>query len=269
MASKQSFTARVVRESSEILQKLKTYWLSFLGLAILLGLWEFAVPVLRADPRVSPTLSETVGAITSRYSADVIAGMQVTFIHAIVGFVAAVLVGVGVGILFAESYVAREMVLPSLVFGYSLPSAIMVPLVIIWFGTGLLAVAVLAAWNAFFAVFVNTMTGIDQVEKEFYQLGDLFGAGRWQMLRYIKIWKALPHIGSGVKIAIQQSIVGVIIIELVATGDGLGYLIFRGSQYVQPKLMWGVILVLTLFSIAAFLVVSYAVDYVTPHAINE
>ena len=237
------------------------------SLAILVGivvLWQvYAVSFNpRGDiyfPSVTYTLDQTLS------NADlVVAGLRTTFTEVLVSFVLAVTVGVLLGVVVAESFVVRQMSMPLIVYLYAIPHAILAPLFLIWFGTDIRGVATFSAWVAFFPIFINTITGINQVDEEFELLGEAIGATRWQMLRHIKIWTALPNIASSVRAAVQLSIVGVIIAEFLATGSGLGYLIIKATQRAQIGLTFGTVISIMVFAVAFYKLVDLGLSAVVP-----
>lgn len=230
----------------------------------MLAVWEGYTRFLntRGDtyfPSISFTYQQTV-----ENRNMILDGVVVTFSEAIVAFVFAMVIGVTLGIVISEIATVRQMSMPVIIFVYSFPHAILAPLFIIWFGRGMMAVGLFGAWVAFFPVFINTLTGFSQTKEEFRHLGDVIGTSRWQMLRYIKFWEALPHIASSTRIAVQLSLVGVIIAEFLATGDGLGFLIVRATQRAQIGLAFGTIIVIMLVAVAFYKIVSLALDWIVP-----
>jgi len=195
---------------------------------------------------------------------DLAEGLLYTGGSALAGLVCAVVVGVVLGALLAESYYVRQGFLPAIVFGYALPAAVLAPVFVIWFGTGLMSVIAFSTWISFFSVFVNTVTGLTAAEEEFEQLGDLLGASRWQMLIHVRLWVALPFIASGIRVAVTLSVVGAIIAEFIATGGGLGGQIVRGLFEFQLGWVFGVLATIMLFSIALYKLTSTVLAYATP-----
>lgn len=196
---------------------------------------------------------------------DLIAqGIVTTATEVVFGFLLAVTIGVVLGIIFAESFVVRQAALPGLVFAYSVPHAVLAPMFIIWFGSGLIGVGLFVAWFGFFMVLINTITGFTQVSEEFEHLGEVTGASRWQMVKKIKFWAALPHITGGIKVAVQQSIIGAVIAEFIASGGGLGYQILVSGRLLREGLMFGVLIVLMVLAITFYRFVVNLVDYLVP-----
>lgn len=210
-------------------------------------------------PSIAYTISQSVEFVDL-----IVQGVQTTAIEVTVGFVLSVVIGVIVGVIFAESFLIRQATLPALVLTYSVPHAVMAPLFIIWFGRSLIGIGLFVAWFGFFQVLVNTITGFTQVEEEFKHLGDVVGASRWQMIKKIKFWAALPHITGGIKVAVQQSIIGAVIAEFIASGGGLGYLILVSGKLLREGLMFGVLIVLMVFAVIFYKVVTVLIDALVP-----
>lgn len=237
---------------------------SLLIVAGVLVVWE--VYATNFNPRGNnyfPSVTYTVEQSLDN-SDQIVAGLETTFTEVVVSFLLAVAVGVVLGIVIAESFVVRQMSMPLIVYLYSIPHAILAPLFLIWFGTNIRGVAAFSAWVAFFPVFINTITGINQVPERFELLGEAIGATRWQMLRHVKIWTALPNIASSVRAAVQLSIVGVIIAEFLATGTGLGYLIIRSTQRAQIGLTFGTIISIMVFAVVFYKLVDLTLAAIVP-----
>jgi NitT/TauT family transport system permease protein len=187
---------------------------------------------------------------------------------AILGLLLAVVIGISLGIVFAELYYVRNGLFPIVVFLYSTPAAILAPIFIIWFGSGVPAVIAFAAWTAFFPIFINTVTGLNATKEEFEQLGSLFNASRIQMIRHIKFWYAIPNIVSGIKVAVTLSMVGAIIAEYIATGSGLGGQIISGLFRFEEGWVFGVVITIGVFSIVLYKLTCSILDRLTPQNVD-
>jgi NitT/TauT family transport system permease protein len=235
----------------------------YFGVAILLC-WEIYATYF--NPRGNqyfPSLRYIVTQTVT--SSDVLlTGIQSTGIAVVTAYLLSLIVGIVLGMLFAEVYTVRQLFTPSLLFVYAIPSAIIAPLFILWLGTGLQGISIFGGYVAFFPVFINTFTGMNQVEEEYHDLGAMYGATRWQMIRFIKFWKAVPHIAASAKIAVQYCVVGVVVVEFLAGGSGLGYMIVLQTQRAQLGFVYGILFTLIVFAIVFFMSVSKTVDYLTP-----
>jgi NitT/TauT family transport system permease protein len=136
-----------------------------------------------------------------------------------------------------------------------LPKVAFAPLFLIWFGFGLTPKVVIAALIAFFPIVINTAKGLSSVEAELLQYMDSLGAtGREKFLKISLPW-ALPYIFAAFKISITLAIVGAVVGEFVAAGEGLGYVINSANIALDTELMFAGILVLSLLGILMFLAV--------------
>lgn len=239
--------------------------ITLLVLALLLSVWEIYSRFFNTrGVHYFPSI-EFVIAQTWQFSDLVIEGFRITLAEVLTGFVLSVVLGILIGIVFSESFIIRQSMLPMLVFAWSIPHAIVAPLFIIWFGSGLIGIGLFVAWFGFFTVFINTITGFSQVSEEFHNLGEVAGATRWQMIKKIKFWAALPHITSGIKVAVQQSIVGAIIAEFIATGGGLGFLIVLSNKMLRGGLMFGTLILIMIFAVVLYRVIGYLINLYVPH----
>ena len=243
---------------------LKRNSLALLVVAGLLGVWKIYSEFINTRgnayfPSIEYTINQSL-----RFSNLLVEGIWTTTAEVTVGFILSVIIGVAVGIVFAESFVIRQASLPALVFTYSVPHAVMAPLFIIWFGRGLVGIGLFVAWFGFFQVMINTLTGFTQVNEEFEHLGEVVNASRWQMIKKIKFWAALPHIAGGIKVAVQQSIIGAVIAEFIASGGGLGFLILNSLLVLREGLTFGVLIVLMVFAVIFYKVVTSIIDMLVP-----
>ena len=192
-----------------------------------------------------------------------ITGAQTTIIEIILGYVVGVTIGVVLGIAVAESFVFRQLSLPLIILTYSIPHAIFAPLFTVWFGLGIHTVVLYISWFSFYPPFITTITGFTQTSEEFYQLGEITGATRWQMIRKIKIWEALPNITTGLKLAAQSSVIGAVIAEFIAGGGGLGTIIKSSTTTVETGSLFGALILLMVIGVTFFQIVSFVVDRFT------
>lgn len=239
-------------------------YLALLVVAGLVGIWKLYSEFVntRGDayfPSIEYTVSQSY-----EFRATILEGIVTTTAEVTVGFLLSIIIGVVVGIIFAESFTIRQASLPALVFTYSVPHAVMAPLFIIWFGRGIFGIGLFVAWFGFFQVLINTITGFTQVNEEFRHLGEVVDASRWQMIKKIKFWAALPHITGGVKVAVQQSIIGAVIAEFIASGGGLGFLILNSLLVLREGLTFGVLIVLMVFAVVFYKIVATAVEWAVP-----
>ncbi|UPM44341.1 ABC transporter permease [Halocatena salina] len=201
---------------------------------------------------------------TLNYQGLILRGIRITFLEIVTGYALAVVIAIPAGIVVSKSMVIRQSSMPFLVYAYSLPAAILAPIFVLWFDSYVVAASVFVAWVSFFPILINTITGFSHVRQELYHLGEVFGATPSQFVRKIEFWEAFPYSASGLKVAVQQAIVGAIVIEFIATTGGLGYLIVNALDLLRQGLLFGVLIIIICFAVIFYNLTAWLISSVTP-----
>jgi NitT/TauT family transport system permease protein len=131
---------------------------------------------------------------------------------------------------------------PYFLVAYSVPAVAMGPVFILWFGLGLTPKIVLAAYFVFFIVYVNTVTGFQQVPRGLMDVTRVLGASRLQLLRTVIFPSAIPYILSALRVTLPAAMIGAVVGEFIASNRGLGYLTrAAAAQYSTAGVIAGVI----------------------------
>ena len=185
-----------------------------------------------------------------------------TLSEAIFGFVFGAALGFGLGTAFAHSPLLERGILPYVVASQTVPILAIAPMVVIWLGASQLSVAVIAAYLTFFPVTINTLRGLQSPAAEEIELMRSYAAGRWTVLRKLRLPAALPYIFTALKVSATASVVGAIIGELPSgIGDGLGRAILDfSSDYslVSTPKLWASIVMAAAIGIIFFVSVTLA-----------
>lgn len=213
------------------------------GVAILVAaaLWESVVVLGNIKPYYLPRLSDILMSIWSVPDAYV-AGFLRTASETLLGFSIGVVVGVANGVLFKQSRLLRELVFPLFVISQTIPVIAFGAVVVLWFGNTILAKAVIAFYLTFFPVTVNTLTGMEAVDKRQVDLLRSFGATRWQLLFRLQLPAALPQIFVALRLACTLSLLGAIAGEWFGDTIGLGVLLLQAMYNEQVIALWAAIL---------------------------
>lgn len=149
----------------------------------------------------------------------------ITMTEAFTGFILGSVIGIVIGIVLARSPLLAEVLDPFIMAFYSLPKVALAPLFILWFGIGMEMKVILVATTVFFLVFINTFTGVRQVEKELISILNLMGAGERHLLTKVVIPSAITWVFAGLRISVPYALIGAIVGEMMASNRGLGYLL--------------------------------------------
>ena len=164
-------------------------------------------------------------------------------------------VGLGLALLIDFSTLLRRSLYPVLVASQTVPILALAPLLIIWFGYGILPKVVVVALVCFFPVVVSTADGLRAADPDLIALLRAMGANRRQIFVKVRFPGALPSFFSGLKIAITYSVVGAVIGEWVGASRGLGIFMIRSSKNFLTDRVFAAIAVTSLLSILMFGVV--------------
>jgi len=168
---------------------------------------------------------------------SLLGSLWVTFRMTVAALAAAIVLGGAIAILFAQSRILEQSLLPYAIALQVTPIVAIAPLVIIWVNNAYWSVLILALIVAFFPIVANTTLGLNSADRNLAALFKLYGATRWQTLRYLRLPTALPSFLAGVKISGGLALVGAVVAELVAgTGGnetGLAYRILEAGYRLE------------------------------------
>ena len=169
----------------------------------------------------------------------------VTLVETLIGFALSAVVAVPLAVAMTSWPIVGGALYPILVSSQVIPKVAIAPLVVVWIGTGTLTSSLIAFVMGFFPVVVNTVLGLESVDPASVHLIRSMGGGRWHEFRYLRLPGALPHLWTGLKLAMAFSVVGAIVGEFVGSQAGLGYLLIVSQGNLNTSLLFADLVVLT------------------------
>jgi NitT/TauT family transport system permease protein len=231
-----------------------------LGILALLG-WEYYVQASGILPVVLPG-PVAIGQTLWAEAPSLLASLWVTMQIAIAALVLAVILGVALAVLFSQSKWLEMALFPYAIILQVTPIVAITPLIIIWTNNNIALTLLICAWLvAFFPILSNTILGLNSVDHNLINLFQMYGASRWQTLRYLRLPAALPYFLGGLKISGGLALIGAVVAEFVAgTGGASSGLAFRildaGYQLKIPR-MFAALFLISLAGIVMFLVTTW------------
>ncbi len=146
----------------------------------------------------------------------------------------------------------RRAIYPLLVGSQAVPILVVAPILVLWFGFGLLPKVVVIVLLTFFPIVVGLLDGFAGVPPEASDLLETYGASRRQALVALRWPAALPSFFTGLRIAVTYAVVGSVYAEYIGSFDGLGIWILTSSKAFRVDLVFGAVLIVVLISVAAF-----------------
>lgn len=234
-----------------------------IALAVLIGLWEVLVVVLDVREFILPRPSAIAEEIVNE-SDILLSASWVTLVEVLLGFALSIVVAVPLAILIVYSSFFKNVLYPLLVTSQAVPRIAIAPLVVLWFGFGILPKVLVAFSIAFFPLVVNTAIGLESTKREIINVVRSMGASPLQVFVKARFPSALPSIFGGLKVAIALSVIGAIVGEFVGASDGLGYLVIAAQGNLNTELMFASITLMAVMGIVLF----YVIELVERFAIS-
>ncbi|MSQ25168.1 MAG: ABC transporter permease [Dehalococcoidia bacterium] len=180
-----------------------------------------------------------------------------TVVEIALGFAVGSVLGIGLGALIAQSRLAEVVLRPYIIVSQAVPKIALAPILIIFLGFGVGPKVAIAALICFFPLLENTITGLRRVDPDSYKLFQSLGASKMQVFLKLRLYSALPLIFGGLRIAAVLATLGAIVAEFVAGNAGLGALLVISLGTFQTKLMYAVMVVLTLMAYTVYIITQW------------
>ena len=185
--------------------------------------------------------------------------IEVTMVETTIGLGIAIVLGVIIAGAMDLSKMVRRALYPLLVVSQTVQILAIAPLLIIWFGFGLLPKVLVVILICFFPLAVNTADGLASADPDLIALLRSMGASRGQIWRMVRLPAAMPSFFSGLRIAVTYCVVGATIAEWVGGSAGLGLYMLRSKNALATDQVFVAIVVTSVISIALYLLV-YAIE---------
>jgi len=226
-----------------------------LVLALLL-LWQLATMVLATPIYILPQPINLITALPGTANA-LFKGWGVTLAEAATGFVIGNLVSIAVAFLVTWSSAARAGIMPVALAIKSVPMVAITPLITLAVGFGHATVISVAAIVCFFPTLVNVTRGLRAAPRASVELFHLLDANPVQVFFKLRLPYALPYLFTALRITAPAAIGATMLAEYVASNAGLGYMIQDAYGRFQFVLVWQIVVVATLTTLAAYSTVAY------------
>lgn len=218
----------------------------FVFVPLICFLWLWAVLVGDNQERLfmfaSPSLVFDT-AVAELQTTDIWLHIGTTLLEALLGLIAGTLLGTALGLLFWANQKLDWLTRPYIVVFGALPVFALAPMLIIWFGTGLLSKVVMAGFAVVFVAMTQAYEGARIAQERFADLPRALGTSRARMARLVIIPAAWQWVLTGFKMNVGLALVGAFIGEFVSAEAGLGHYILKaGALYDTPRVIFGLLL---------------------------
>jgi NitT/TauT family transport system permease protein len=180
--------------------------------------------------------------------------IRTTLVEAGYGALLGIAVAVILGYVIVHMPILDRALAPLIAASQALPIVALAPIIILWFGTGLLPKVLICALIVFFPVLVTWTVGLRAIDPDLRGAANIAGANRLQMLRYVEVPLSLPSLFGGMRIAFTLAVTGAVIGEFVSAKQGLGYLLKQAEFLYDTPLKF-----VALFCLMAIAATGYGV----------
>jgi NitT/TauT family transport system permease protein len=233
IANNRSPALRAAQAAAEPLAKLAG------PLVVLIG-WTVAATSSPLVASVMPPPQAVLAALLNRLRDGALAfDVAASLMRAVLGMAAAVLVAVPVGVAMGAAPVVRRLLLGPVELLRPISAIAWIPLAILWFGIGLSSVVFVIFIGCVFIVLINTLAAVRDVDPDLVKAARTLGADKAAIFCKVVIPAALPGILLGMRVALAAAWGGVIVAEMIAAQEGLGYMIHWGQTTFRPDLVIG------------------------------
>jgi NitT/TauT family transport system permease protein len=220
---------------------------SLIALVILLVVWQYGVPLAHVPDYVLPLPTVIAQRFVDTFDLQMM-HLSVTALTTMAGLAIALVVGVLLALLVVYVDSLKSIILPFLAAFNSIPKIAIAPLFVIWFGLGVESKILLAFLLALFPVFVNSLTGLGEIESDVLDLSRLAGGTPYRVFTMVRLMHATPYITDALKVAFPLALVGSIVGEFIGGNRGVGQLVLSAQFNLDTPLVFAALLSITVFT---------------------
>jgi sulfonate transport system permease protein len=222
--------------------------------------WESLLKLSHLSPIVARTPIDvieyvTIGPEAAEARDALLSALAQSLPVALLGLILGLGFALVVGIL---GYIRPRLIssfMPVALLLQSMPLVALTPLIVLLFGRDLLATIMVTLSVTFFAAFITIAQGLAQTPRAANDVLAIYGASRWQMVRYAALPGCVPHLCAAARLVAPRALLGVMMAEWLATGRGLGNLLNQSRGELDYDMIWAVAAIAAAASIAFYLLV--------------
>lgn len=218
------------------------------AVVVFLAIWQIVGAF--SNPLLVPTFTAVVQSFyTVLVHGPLLSAIGASGIDFSIGFALALVTGFIAGVAMGAFDVVDRTLAPFVNFMNATPVVAFIPIIIIWLGEGAPARIFFVWMIAVWAVLVNTLTGVRNVDAGYLEVGKAFGLSWWNTLRKVRIPAAMPYVFAGVRLALGHALIGMLVGEMDMELAGLGGIATDYGNSFETSSLLAVIFVASAFGI--------------------
>jgi sulfonate transport system permease protein len=223
----------------EIFKSNQSFLLGLIVPAILLLVWELSLRWSLVPSTLVASPLQTLSALwTMSKDGSLITNSYISCQRLLFGFANGCVLGIACGCLVGTNRFASRLLQPTIAVIAPIPAIAWVPLMIMLLGIGEASKIALIAFGTFFVVSLHTSNGIRSTDQAYVELARVLGKNQNELLARVLFPCALPHIFTGMRVAMALSWTLLLVSEIIASSEGLGWLIWDARNFSRPADMF-------------------------------
>lgn len=232
----------------------RKFWAAALILLFFAG-WEVFCIASGMSDLILPRPSQVFATLVQRFPILWPHILQ-TLATTMLGFGLGVALGVVLGAIIGVSRTAYDTAYPLLIGFSSIPKVAVVPIFVLWFGSGTVPAVLTSLAICFFPIVVNIATGLATTEPEMEDVLKALGASKLDILWNVGLPRTMPFFFASLKVAVTYAFVGTVLAETVASNRGIGNVMMTASSNFNVPLVFAGLFILAGLGVALYVAFS-------------
>jgi len=229
---------------------------------VVLILWQVIHGLFNLPSYILPSPFEVAEALYN-FRGPIALHAASTLTTTMLGFAVGVTFGATIGVGIGTSRTLYNAFNPLMIAFNTVPKVAIVPILVVWFGTGAVPAVMTAVLSSFVPVAINLATGLATIEPEMRDVLRAVGARPRDILFKVGLPHSAPYFFAALKISIALAFVGTVISETIASDWGIGYLMISASSRFQVPLVFAGLFVVSVMGISFYAIFATLESYLT------
>lgn len=218
---------------------------SILTWIIFICVWQF-LSLFYTKSFLPGPFETVVGAKEVLMDGTLLRFVAVSGLRVLKGWGISMCVGIPLGILLGKNKTSKQLFEPFVNFFRFIPAISLLTMFLMWFGVGERSKIAIIVYASCFTIIVNTIAGVVSVEPQKMQAARALGANEFQVTFTVILPSAVPYIFNGVRLGLGSAYAAIVGAEMLASNEGIGYLIYTSRLYFRMDWVLTGVLVLGL-----------------------
>lgn len=226
-----------------IIDKIKNSLYPVVTFLIILIIWQFVVEGFNIPQYILPSPMDIIGVFFTDYE-NLYLHTVVTLNEALLGFILSIIIALVMGILMDFIPIFKKCFYPIMLVTQTIPTITIAPLLIIWFGFGILPKILMVTLTCFFPILINFVDGMENLDKDYLNLFKTMNASKLNTFIHLKFPMSMDKLFSGLKISSTYAVMAATVAEWLGGSQGLGvYMVRSKSAYALDKVFASTLIV--------------------------